>query len=557
MKKKFWVVLGAIMAFILAGCGSSGPVQDLTYEQAVEQVQAYVNEGKVAYQEAQHGRDDSWAGADMSANELPPIDKYPLSVQGNGEINIEIFSSTEKSSTKDRRWLDAVAQEFNNSGATVDGRSISVSVRPIASGLALDYIKSRVYIPSAYSPSNELWGNMITDTGINVQLIDNRLAGNVAGILMKQDKYDAFVAKYGEVSVANAVKAALAGDLKLGHTDPNQSSTGLNIFTQELLAIDASNPLSTEAAKQFQQFQATVPPTSPTTDEMAAVAEKGLSDAMIMEAQALTTRPTLSTGWVFTPAGVRHDSPLYALNNPSAEQIQVLQQFAGFAKSSTNQELAGSFGFNQHNDYAGTSNQLTGTQLFKALELWKQNKDAGRPVITVIVADKSGSMNSSGKLDKIKTALNAGANYISPSSYVGLVSYSDTSNITVDLPIGLFTDEQHSLFAGAVRDLQADGNTATYSALYAALDLMLKQKASVPDAKLRLIVMTDGQQNAGVSLNDALSVIQGLGVSVYAIGYQADASTMSALAGANEGYVLNADTDDVASTLKNVFRAEL
>jgi Ca-activated chloride channel family protein len=555
--RKFLKMLGAVLAgiLLLAGCGG-GSAATLDHDQAAEQVGAFVSNGKVEYHDAGHNPDNSWAGVDTSADELPPIDKYPLSVQGNGEINVEIFSSTEKSSAKDHRWLDAVAEQFNASGVTVDGKTVSVSVRPIASGLALDYIKSRVYVPTAYSPSNELWGEMINASGVNAQLVEKRLTGNVAGILMKQDTYDNFVAKYGEVTVANAVKASLAGDLKLGHTDPNQSSTGLNILTQELLSFDSSNPVSPEAAKQFQQFQATVPPTSPTTDEMSKVAAKGLMDAMIMESQAVAAQPSLATGWVFTPAGVRHDSPLYALGNPSADQTSVLQQFAAFAKSDANQQLAGTFGFNQYNDYHGVDNTYTGAQLFSALDLWKQNKDAGRPVISVFVVDRSGSMAGE-KLARVQLALRTAANYINSDNYVGLVSYSSTGDITVDVPIGQFNDAQHSLFAGAVNDLRADGGTATNSAIYAGLDLMLKQQVNVPNAKLRLLVMSDGQQNEGLDINDAISVVQGLGVPVYGVGFEADLSDLSKLAEPNEGYVINADSDDVVSKLKNLFRAEL
>jgi Ca-activated chloride channel family protein len=93
---------------------------------------------------------------------------------------------------------------------------------------------------------------MITDTGINVQLIDNRLAGNVAGILMKQDKYDAFVAKYGEVSVANAVKAALAGDLKLGY---KTDSHGCILLGESFAVLEHQNAI-TNSKKTIDAFHA-------------------------------------------------------------------------------------------------------------------------------------------------------------------------------------------------------------------------------------------------------------------------------------------------------------
>ena len=452
-----------------------------------------------------------------------------------------------------------MAQRFNDSGASVNGKTVSVSVRPIASGLALDYIKSRKYVPGAYSPSNELWGAMIDSTGLKTQLVEERLAGNVAGILMKDATAKSFSDKYGQATIANVVKAAQAGDLKLGHTDPNQSSTGLNIFTQELLQFDSANPLSPKAVEAFKTFQATVPPTSPTTDEMAKVAAKGILDAMIMEAQAYTSTAELATGWVFTPAGVRHDSPLYALGNLSADQIAVLRQFADLCLSPDGQQSATSFGFNQHDNYAGVANKYSGAQLFGALDLWKQNKDAGRPVVSVFVVDRSGSMDGD-RLIRAKEALRSAAGYINPGNYIGLVSYSDENSITLDLPIGQFDDKQRSLFAGAVNDLTAAGGTATNSALIVGLKLMLDKQASVSSAKLRIIVMSDGEQNAGLSLegsDNTLGIVDGLDVPVYGVGFEANLTDLTKLADPNEGYVINADSEDVASKLKGLLRKEL
>lgn len=563
MSKTWKVVAAAMAAALMTGCGSSGTgYQVLTHDQAVEQINSYLQTGKVKYTEVKHAEDTSWVGVDTSADELPSIDKYPLSVEGRGQINIEIFSSTEKSTLKtdnSNHWLDDMARSFNDSNVQINGKSVSISVRPIASGLAVDYIKSRKYVPAAYSPSNELWGAMIDSTGLKTQLVEKRLTGNVAGILMKDAAYKSFTEKYGQATIANVVKAAQAGDLKLGHTDPNQSSTGLNIFTQELLQFDSANPLSQTAVEAFKKFQATVPPTSPTTDEMAKVAAKGILDAMIMEAQAYKTTAGLETGWVFTPAGVRHDSPLYALGNRSAEELSALRKFADFCLTPDSQQSATSLGFNQHDDYKGVTNKYTGAQLFSALDLWKQNKDAGRPVVSVFVVDRSGSMDGT-KMVNVKAALRSAAGYINPGNYVGLVSYSDEGSITLDLPVGQFDDKQRSLFAGAVNDLTAGGGTATNSALIVGLKLMLDKQASVAGAKLRIIVMSDGEQNAGLSLegnDNTLGIVDGLDVPVYGVGFEANLTDLTKLADPNEGYVINADSEDVASKLKGLLRKEL
>ena len=70
-------------------------------------------------------------------DELPEIDKYPLAVEGHGDIDIEIFTSGEKAGKDNDSWLIDVANSFNGSGAvTADGKSVSMSVRSVPSGTA-------------------------------------------------------------------------------------------------------------------------------------------------------------------------------------------------------------------------------------------------------------------------------------------------------------------------------------------------------------------------------------------------------------------------------------
>lgn len=553
MKRILIIVCTFLALAAIVGCGCASE-QTLNHEQALDKLNAYVSDG-VTGTVVEHQADPSWVGESGSIDELPPIGKYPLSVVGHGQINVELFSSTEKSDATTDNWMEVQAKKFNAQNLSVDGKTVSVSVRPIASGLALEYITKRAYVPEAYTPANELWGEMIKSAGVPIETITNRLTGNTAGILMNKAAYDKYTKKYGAVTIDGVVKAVLAKDLVLGHTDPNVSSTGLNIFTQELRAFDPSNPFSSQSLADFRQFQNLIPPAAPTTKEMAKVAAKGIMDAMIMESQAYKVQPTLSD-WVFTPCGVRHDSPVYALDNLSAEKKDVLKQFVAFGQTPEAQKSASSFGFNQHNDYKGVPNKYSGTELFTALKVWKENKDGGRPVISVFIVDRSGSMEGA-KLNRIKTALRNSLQYINEGNYVGLVSYSSEDDISIDLPIAGFTAKQQSVFAGAVNDFAAGGNTATNSALVVALDMVVKAQAKVPNAKIRVLILSDGEQNEGLSLDDVTGLVNGIAIPVYGIGFEADLTGLQTLADINEGYCINADSEDVVYKLRNLFTAEL
>lgn len=256
--------------------------------------------------------------------------------------------------------------------------------------------------------------------------------------------------------------------------------------------------------------------------------------------------------------GVRHDNPLYALSGLPEDQTEVLRQFAAYTRSPEAQQSASSFGFNRHDDYNGATSALSGVQLFGALDLWKQNKDAGLPVVSMFVVDRSGSMDGR-KLDRAKQALRSSAGYINPGNYVGLVSYSSGRDITLDLPIGKFDDPQRSRFVGAVNSLRTGGDTATNSALMVALHQMLKAQKDLDlqDAKLRVIVMSDGQQNAGLSLGQATDVVGGLRIPVYGVGFEATLDDLNELAELNEAYTINADSEDGPSKLNALVRGTL
>ena len=557
MKRTIAVLLAFILAISLIGCSSRQAQQEtlLNSDQAVEKLNAYLSSGTVTGKPVTHMADPSWVGNEDAASELPGIEKYPLSISGAGQINVEIFSSTEKSNAKTPGWLDIQAQAFNAQHNQINGQTVSVSIRPIASGLAFDYIRTQTYIPDAYTPANNLWGLMIEASGVRLQTVADRLTGNVAGILMEKSTYDSYSKKYGSVTTENVVKAVMAGDIELGHTDPNVSSTGLNIYVQELRSFDPANPFSDNALSALRQFEALIPPASPTTAEMAKVAQKGILNAVIMESQAFAAYPELSN-WVFSPCGVRHDSPLYALNSLSPDKQQALQLFSDFCKSPDAQKSATSLGFNQYDDYKGADNQYIGAELISALKVWKENKDGGKPVISVFIVDRSGSMDGS-KLTRVKEALKNSMQYVNENNYIGLLSYSSKDDITIDLPIGQFNAKQQSLFAGAVNDFKAAGSTATNNALCVALDMALKQGASVPDAKIRILVLSDGVQNDGLSLNDVKGLVNGLAIPVYGIGFEATLTDLQQLADINEGYCINADSEDVVYKLKGLFVAQL
>ncbi len=492
-------------------------------------------------------------------DELPEISKYPLSVTGKGGINVEIFSSPEKAGTGMDGWLNEAAESFNEQNYTIGGKTISVSIRSVSSGLAYDYIRTDKYVPDAITPSNEFWGSMLNSSGIKTQLIEKKLCGNVAGILFSKTKYKEMIDKYGAINMKVISQTTANGELLMGYTNPFVSSTGLNFLVNTLYTYDADNILSEKAADGFRNFQLNVPLVSYNTLQMRKAADSGTLDAMVMEYQQYSNDAALKNSYVFTPFGVRHDSPLYSVGVLSSEKTEVLKKFAQFCLSEEQQRAAAECGFNSNEKYVSEiPSDIKGDILIQAQKLYKENKNSGKKIMAVFVADISGSMNGE-PLNSLKTSLiNSMQNkYISQDNYIGLISYAN--RVHENLPIAKFDLNQQAYFKGAVQSLSANGQTATYDALLVAIDMIHKAMKENPDEDIKpmIFLLSDGEQNVGYSLNEIESLITAFEVPVYTIGYNANIEALKKVSEINEAATINAESDDITYQLKNLFNSEM
>ena len=550
------LLAGGIVGGILISKNMGKSKQEISRDTAVTQMDKKLK--KISVQNLTARKATVEIAGNNLAEELPDISKYPMTVTGRGDINIEIISSTEKATGGTDGWLIDVAEDFNSSHYTIDGQWATVSVRPIASGAAIDYIISNKYVPEAFSPSNVLWGEMIAAENVKIDKVCDRLAGNTAGILISKDTHKKLNDTYGKVDISTIVQATVKSEITMGYTNPYASSTGLNFLVAALEEFDSEDILSTKATETFRSFQQNVPFVAYTTLQMREAAKNGVLDAFLMEYQGYYNATELRD-YEFIPFGVRHDSPLYTIGDVSSEQKELAKAFADYCQGDEAQKSAKKYGFNYLDDYKEAKWDLSGKTLESAQKLWKTEKDAGNPVMAVFVADVSGSMGGA-PLQNLQSSLINASQYINDSNYVGLVSYS--TNVAINLPIEKFDLNQRSYFTGAVEDLMPGGNTATYDAVLVALDMLTKAQAKVEAEtgqriKPLLFVLSDGQQNAGCTLKEITPIVGGLEIPVYTIGYNADLSELKSLSAINEAASINADNDDVIYNLKSLFNAQM
>ncbi|MFD0681627.1 MULTISPECIES: vWA domain-containing protein [unclassified Paenibacillus] len=559
-KSKFFLLSGIIVIFVFvmvyAGVSLTSNFgkskTQITSEDAAKQLKKFYSDISVATETPVKGQIDL-NPIDVAAS-LPDISKFPITVNNTTENFVEIFSSTEKSGTGVDGWLAETATEFNKASIIVNGKPASVKIRNIASGTAADYIKFAKYVPDAFTPSNELWGEMVKASGVKTQLVSKRLAGNVPGIVIAKPKYDAIVAKYGSVNVKTITDAIANNEFAMGYTDPFASSTGLNFLVTALGTFDSSNILSDKAVQGFEKFQSNVPFIASTTIQMRDAAKSGALDGFVLEYQTYVNTADLKTGFVFTPFGVRHDSPLYALGDLPQNKSEILAKFSEFVTQDKYQKTAQQKGFNGLEDYKSELAAVDGSLLSSAQKVWKEKKDGSKPIAAVFVTDVSGSM-AGAPINRLKESLIKGQKYLGKSNSIGLVSYS--SGVTIKLPIGKYDTSQQSMFVGAVNSLQAGGGTATFDAIIVALKMLQDEAAANPGVKPIIFVLSDGETNAGHSLNDIKGLIETFKIPIYTVGYNANIKALQSISSINEAASINADTDDVVYKLGNLFNVQM
>ena len=559
MKKILSLSLCVILtAALLSGCGSSSVYTEddydaLSYEDALDEIESLLT--KIDVTTVEDPTLDIYSDTTSEADALADIDTFDITVEGDGEINIEIAAATELSSDSPDDWLNVVAEAFNEEGYTINGKSVTVTVRQITSGEAYTYIAAGAYEPEVFIPSNYLWGEMLDASGIETEQITDRIAGNTAGILIESETYEEFIEAYGEATLETVLEASIAGDLTFAYTNPYTSSTGLNMLTAMLKAFDEDDPLSSEAQEKLLEYQQTSPPVAYTTSVLRNQAAKGIINAMVMEEQAYINTAELSD-YVYIPFGVRHDHPVYTFDWCTDEEKEAAELFTEYCLSDENQELASDKGFNLHDDYEGDDCGLTGAEIITAQQVWKESKNGGNPIVAVFVADVSGSMSGT-PLASLQSALVSASAYIGSDNYVGLVSYA--SDVTINLEIAQFDATQQAYFSGEVKSLIASGSTATYDAIIVALSMLAEAAEEIPDATLMLFVLSDGVQNVGYSIDRVTPIIAGMDIPVYTIcyNYDDDNGELATLSDINEAAALNAESDDVVNQLRNLFNVTL
>ena len=113
-KSKFFVLIAIFLVVIFVGIKATQNVgrstAEKSYDKSTSYLRRYLKSIKVS--NAQPVKSNVALGKSSVKDELPDISQYDLKIQGSGDINIEIFSSPEKSGDGSDGYLIEIAQKF-------------------------------------------------------------------------------------------------------------------------------------------------------------------------------------------------------------------------------------------------------------------------------------------------------------------------------------------------------------------------------------------------------------------------------------------------------------
>ena len=489
---------------------------------------------------------------------LPDIKEYPMTLvarDSSAVEAVEIFTSSEKAGKDRDGFYIAMADQFNRQNIKIsNGKQAKVGIRKIASGLGAQFILARQNTPDAYSPSNFLWGKMLSAQGIELTTIAEQTAPNTAGIVVRKSKAD-MVTSNGALDVQKLLTEVTSGTFAMGYTNPYQSSTGLNFLLMVLDSFaggDESQLLSPDVASAFEAFQLGVPFVAQNTLQMRdAAVGSGVLDALVMEHQSWVNVTGMGD-YQFIPFGVRHDSPLYATGEADDAEREVLKLFAEFVKD--NQASIKQYGFAQQGNYKSSYDIDNGSVILNAQKLWKDKKSGGKPVAAVFVADVSGSMDGT-RIKNLKKALIESSDLISSGNSIGLVTYSESVN--VDLAIRPFNLQQKALFIGAVKNLSVGGGTATNNGVLVAANELTQFAKTHPDHKMVIFVLSDGETNKGLPFEEISNVLEWTGIPIHAIAYELKSDHLKQMASLVEAAYIESSSESASYRIGNLLNAEM
>jgi Ca-activated chloride channel family protein len=496
--------------------------------------------------------------------------------------------------------LRVLLPQFNAARVTVQGRPVFVDGLIRTSGETEATVTAGRFRPDVWSPASSFWGRLLDFEADRpyIARTNPSLLRTPLVIAMWEPLARALGWPRRRIGFADVLRLASAhagwaaygkptyGAFKLGHTNPDFSTSGLSMVAAQyytaagkvegLTTADVGRPAIRRKVRRIEQSIVHYGDTALFFADQLKLHGPAYASAVAMEETTLIdfnrSRAPGSTRLVaIYPAEGTFvsDNPFLILNAPwvTPAKRAAAEAFGSWLRRRITPELAAKYGFRSGDASARPlppvtrANGLDPAEPRRILALpeprvlarikraWHADRKAAN---VMLVVDVSGSMAEQGKLDQAKRGLLTFLRQLSPRDRTGL-EYFDSSP-TVGVGVAPFRANRARL-RQTVADLVAEGNTSLYDATDAGWSAV---DALRDDSRINaVVVLSDGADTAShESLKQLVSKLRrrsdaeaGRQIRIFTIAYGADANedVLKQIAEASGGKEYKGDPHDVAA----------
>ncbi len=507
-------------------------------------------------------------------------------------VELSILYGSEK-----KTWLEEQITAFNAANPT-----IHVTGKPAGSGEAMTSILDGTEKPAIFSPAS---GAYITLLNQRWQLRDNHtkplapagdpLVLSPIVIAMWKPMAEALGWPAKPIGWADILKVGADpkgwsaygrpewGELKLGHTQPEYSNSGLlSVLAIAYAGAQTTRGLTVADLPKVEKYMAQVEDsivhygksTGFFADKMVERGTSYLSAAVLYEnlvIESYAKSPPLPLVAIYPVEGTFwSDHPYSVLDAPwvTPAQRDASAKFLAFLKAKPQQERALALGFRPvdpsikigapvdvaHGVDAQQPQTLLevpdGATLDGLLATWRKTK---KPADVIVVFDKSGSMNGK-PLEEAKRGAKAFLHTLDARDEVSLLFFDNNIYPAFGpVPVGTSMAELESRIDG----VSAGGETAMLSATAKAYELLASRGKASSHRIRAAVVMTDGADNQStITLDELMTKISGENrkATIFTIAYgaQSNRDVMKQLATAGAGSFSEGNVDSIIQIYRDL-----
>ena len=470
--------------------------------------------------------------------------------------------------------LSPLIARFNAERVEVDGRPVHVRGLPASSGEVHSKIVNGSLKPQAWSPASSLWGRLLNFevdrkyvADENPSLVSSPIVIAMWEPLARALGWPRKPIGFGDVLRLATTKSSWAaygkptfGEFKLGHTNPDFSTSGLSFVAAQYYSAagkreglkieDVRRPAIRRKVRAIEQSIVHYGDTGSFFSEQLEEHGPGYASAVAMEE---TTLLEFNEG---RPAGAMKlvaiypeegtfvaDNPYLVLDAPwvTAAQRKGAAEFGRWLREQLTPEHVARFHYRPGDPRerplppVTRENGVDPAQPQRRLSLpeprvlatikaaWHEDRKAAN---VLLVVDVSGSMEDEDKIGQARLGLQAFLRQLSKRDRVGLMTFSTEPQTIV--PIAPFA-QNRDLLRARVSELIASGDTALYDATLRGWETV---DALRDDERINaVVILSDGEDTAGnTKLDDVLARLrsrsrgEGRQIRIFTIAYGSDAN---------------------------------